>query len=154
MCIRDRWVRLNQLGIETVEAYTLPLAVVLLVVGVVAVGRTNESTLRLLGPGLTLALVPSLLLVLDDPVSLRALLLGAGCLLLIVVGLLRGWAAPLVAGAVAGAVVVLREAAFAQVLPQWAVIGLVGVTLTVLGVTWEQRLRDARRVSAYLTALR
>ena len=47
------------------------------------------------------------------------------------VGVLQRWAAPLVAGASVGALVVLREAAHAHVLQQWMVIGLVGIGLSV-----------------------
>ncbi|PUA80073.1 SCO7613 C-terminal domain-containing membrane protein [Nocardioides currus] len=149
-----QWIRLQQVGVETVEAYTLPLAVVLLVVGTVALLRGHESSITTLAPGLGLALVPSLLLVLVDPVSLRAVLLGLACVVLVAVGLTRGWAAPLVAGAGVGALVVLREATYAQVLPQWMMIGLVGLALTVVGVTWEQRLQEIRRVSSYVRGLR
>lgn len=149
-----QWVRLEQLGVGTVEAYTLPLALVLVVVGVVTLRRGDDSSMRALAPGLTLALVPSLLLVLVEPVGTRAVLLGLACLLLVVVGVTQRWGAPLVAGAVAGALVVLRQGTLAEVLPQWVIIGLVGIVLTVLGVTWEQRLRELRRASAYVRALR
>jgi len=149
-----QWVRLEQLGVDEVEAYTLPLAVVLLVVGLVAMLRTDISSHKALSAGLGLALVPSMLLVLIDPVSLRALLLGLACLVLVGVGVLQKWAAPLVAGASVGAVVVLREAVHADVLEQWMVIGLVGVLLTVVGVTWESRLAELRRAAGYVRALR
>jgi hypothetical protein len=149
-----QWVRLEQLGVDTVEAYTLPLAVVLVVVGLVAMRRTDISSQRALGAGLSLALVPTLLLVLGNPVSMRALLLGLACLLLVAVGVLQRWAAPLVAGASVGAVEVLREAAYADVLEQWMVIGLVGALLTVVGVTWESRLAELRRAAGYIRALR
>lgn len=149
-----QWVRLHQVGVDTVEAYTLPLALVLLGVGVVAMWRGDDSSVRALAPGLTLGLVPTLLLVLVDPVGLRAALLGLACLVLVAVGASQRWSAPLVAGAVTGALVVLREGTFAQVLPQWVLIGLVGVLLTAVGVTWEQRLRELHRVSAYVRGLR
>lgn len=149
-----QWVRLQQLGVGTAEAYTLPLALVLLAVGVVSLHRGSDSSLRTLHPGLTLALLPSLLLVLVDPVGTRAVLLGLACLALVAVGVFQRWAAPLVAGAMTGALVVLRQGTLAQVLPQWVLIGLVGVVLTVVGVTWEQRLHELRRVSAYVRGLR
>lgn len=149
-----QWVRLDQLGVETVEAYTLPLALVLLAVGGVALRRGADSSFRTLGAGLALALVPTLLQVLVEPVGVRAVLLGLGCLVLVAVGVAMRLGAPLVAGAAVGAVVVLREGTLAQVLPQWALIGLVGVTLTVVGITWEQRLQELRRVSAYVQGLR
>lgn len=150
-----QWLRLAQLGVETVEAYTLPLAVVLLVIGVVALRRTSRGTVPLLGPGLSLALVPTLLHVLVvDPVSLRTLLLGLACLALVGLGVGLRWVAPLVAGAVAGGLVVLRQASQGSDLPQWLLIAIAGVILTVMGVTWEKRLNDARRAAAYLRALR
>ena len=149
-----QWVRLEQLGVDEVEAYTLPLAVVLLVVGLVAMLRTDISSHKALSAGLGLALVPTMLQVLIHPVSQRALLLGLACLVLVGVGVLQKWAAPLVAGASVGAVVVLREAAYADVLEQWMVIGLVGVLLTVVGVTWESRLAELRRAAGYVRALR
>ena len=83
--------------------------------------------MRLLAPGLTLATVPSLLVALDDPTSLRALLLGLGCLVLVLAGVALRWSAPLVVGSVVGAVLVLRELApYAADLPPWVVIGLSG----------------------------
>jgi hypothetical protein len=149
-----QWVRLEQLGVETVEAYTLPLALVLLVVGVVRMRRGDTSSARALGPGLALAIVPSLLQVMVDPVDTRAVLLGLACLLLVAVAVWQGWSAPLLAGAVTVALVVLRQGTLAQVLPQWVLIGLVGVVLTVVGVTWERRLVELRRASAYVRGLR
>lgn len=149
-----QWIRLAQLGVDTVEAYTLPLGLVLLAVGTVALLRGDRSSLETLTPGLGLALVPTLLLVLLDPLSTRAVLLGLACLVLVGVGIARGWAAPLLAGAVVGALVVLRQGSLAEVLPQWVLIGLVGVALTVVGVTWERRLQEIRKVSAYVRGLR
>lgn len=149
-----QWVRLEQLGVDVVEAYTLPLASVLLTVGVVRMVRSDLSSLPALGAGLTLGLVPTLLHVLIDPVSLRALLLGLASVALVLAGVRLRWAAPLLAGAGVGAVVVVREAAHASVLPQWVVIGAIGLTLTALGVTWEQRLAELRRAAGYVRALR
>lgn len=149
-----QWIRLQQIGVGTVEAYTLPLAVVLLVVGTVALLRGERSSMQTLAPGLGLALVPTLLQVMVDPVSLRAVLLGLGCVALVALGLVRGWAAPLLFGAGAGALVVLRQGTMAHVLPQWMIIGLVGVALTIVGVTWEQRMAEFRRASDYVRRLR
>lgn len=149
-----QWVRLQQLGVGTVEAYTLPLALVLLAVGALGLRRGTGSSLRLLGPGLILAVLPTLLQVLADPIGVRAMLLGAACLALVAAGVALRWAAPLLAGAGAGALVVLRQGTLAEILPQWVLIGLIGLALTVTGITWEQRLRELRRVSAYVRALR
>ena len=87
-----------------------------------------------LTPGLALATTPSLLWVLADPVSLRAALLGATCLALLLAGARRRWSSPLVVGAVVGGLMVLRELApYAAVTPQWILIGAAGTLLTVVG---------------------
>jgi acyl dehydratase len=150
------WVRLADLGVHVVEAYTLPSAVALVAVGVWRLHRDERSaTLTVLAPGLTLATVPSLLVALGEPVSLRALLLGLACLALVLVGTRVRWAAPLVVGAAVGAVLVLRELApYAAQLPPWLVIGLSGTVLTAVGVTWESRMRDVRTASRYVAGLR
>jgi len=149
-----QWVRLEQLGVDQVEAYTLPLALVLLAVGAWRMAHDGTSSRRALSAGLGLGLGPTLLLALVDPVSLRAVLLGLACALLVVIGASNRWAAPLVAGAGVGAALVLREAQYAQVVPQWVLIGLIGTLLTVVGVTWEQRLNDLRHAAGYVRRLR
>lgn len=148
------WLRLEELGVGTVEAYTLPLALVLLVVGTVALLRGDRSSLRTQGAGLGLALVPSLLQVLAEPMGLRAVLLGLGTIALIAIGVNRRWAAPLLAGSGTLAVLVLRQVVVAQQLPQWALIGLAGIVLTVVGLTWERRLAEIRAAAGYVRGLR
>jgi hypothetical protein len=150
------WVRLAELGVTVPEAYTLPSALVLTAVGCWRLLRDDRTaTMPMLAPGLVLATVPSLLVVLDDPTSLRALLLGLGCLALVLAGVVLRWSAPVVVGAVVGAVLVLREVApYAADLPSWVVIGLSGTVLLVVGVTWESRMRDVRTATRYVARLR
>jgi hypothetical protein len=148
------WARLADLEVTTVEAYTLPLATALVLVALWRMWRTDLPSLQALSPGLVLATVPTLLQVLADPVSDRAVLLGGGCLVLVLVGVGLRWGGPLVVGAAVGGLEVLREATYASVLPQWVLIALVGGMLTAIGVTWEQRLRDLRLAAGYVRALR
>ena len=150
------WVRLLDLGVHVPEAYTLPCALALVAVGAWRLRRDDRSaTLTVLAPGLALATVPSLLAMLDDPYSLRALLLGAACVLLAVAGALMRWSAPLVVGASVGTLLVLREfAPYAAQVPTWLSIGLSGAVLLVVGITWESRMNDVRRASQYVAALR
>ncbi|HEY3530752.1 MAG TPA: hypothetical protein VGK78_16520 [Nocardioides sp.] len=150
------WVRLVDLGVHVPEAYTLPSALALVVVGARRLRQDDESaTLTVLAPGLALATVPSLLAMLDDPYSLRALLLGAACVVLAVAGPLLRWSAPVVVGAAVGTVLVLRELApYAAQVPTWISIGIAGALLLVVGVTWESRMNDVRRASRYVAALR
>ena len=129
----------------------------LLSVGIAQLRRDRSAaTHPALGAGLALALVPSLVWVLDDPTGPRALLLGLACLGLVVGGAQLRWIAPLLHGAVVGLLVVLREAgpAIGDSVPRWALIGAAGALLITMGVTWEQRLRDARLVTAYFRGLR
>ncbi|MEQ7848893.1 SCO7613 C-terminal domain-containing membrane protein [Nocardioides kribbensis] len=151
------WVRLADTGVTQPEAYALPAALALLVLGALRLRRDPAASTRsALGGGLLLATVPSLLRVLvDDPVSPRALVLGLACLGLVLLGARLRLAAPLVVGAVVGGVLVLAEAApWAAQTPQWVLLGLIGTLLTVVGVTWERRLAQVRAGSAYLARLR
>jgi cell division protein FtsW (lipid II flippase) len=150
------WVRLYDVGVQAPEAYTLPTAVALVLVGVHRLRRDFDAdTTTTLLPGLALATVPSLLWVLVDPVSGRAVLLGGGCLVLLLGGAALRWSAPVVVGGLVGGALVLRELApYAQEAPQWILIGSAGVLLLATGITWEARLRDLRRAAAYLGRLR
>ena len=66
----------STLDVQAPELYTLPAAVLLVAAGVWRL-RTDETanSFAALGSGLTLALLPSLLLALDEPVSLRGALI-------------------------------------------------------------------------------
>ncbi|MCR6031503.1 hypothetical protein GGQ22_08580 [Nocardioides sp. zg-579] len=151
------WVRLAEIGVTAPEAYTLPSAAALLLVGLARLRRDPAAaTGPALTPGLVLATVPSLLWVLAlDPVSLRAALLGLGCLALVLGGTTLRWSAPVTVGGLVGALLVIRELApYAAATPQWVLIGAAGTALTVVGVTWERRLGDLRRAQAYVGRLR
>lgn len=150
------WVWLADHRITAPEAYTLPVAVALVGLGLARMRRDAAAgSLGSLTPGLLLATLPSLLWTLDDPASLRALLLGIGCLAATVAGASLRWAAPLAVGAGVGAILTLRVVApFASEVPQWVWIGAAGVLLTVLGITWERRLRDLRRTAGLVGRLR
>jgi hypothetical protein len=151
------WVRLWDLGVHAPEPYTLPSAAALLVVGLVHLRRSPGSgTMTALAPGLSLALVPSLLWALTEPAGLRALLLGLGCLALMLVGARLGWTAPIFLGATVGALLVLRLAApyVGAAVPRWVLLGAAGALLIGVGATWERRLTGARHLMAYVRALR
>ncbi len=151
------WVRLWDLEVDVVEAYTLPSAVVLVALGLWHLRTRPEASTRFaLTPGLVLSTVPSLLVALvDDDLTVRALLLALACLALVLAGVTLRWSAPLLVGGVVGAVLALRVLGpFAADVPPWILLGTAGVLLTVVGVTWEQRVRDLRRAGAYLARLR
>jgi len=151
------WVRLLDLGVHAPEAYTVPSAAALLVVGLAHLRRNpGSSTWTTLAPGISLAVVPSLLWVLVEPTGPRALWLGVGCLVLVLAGARLGWTAPLVLGASAGAVLVLRLGApyVADAVPRWVLIGAAGALLLAVGATWERRVREARQMATYVRTLR
>jgi hypothetical protein len=150
------WVRLYDVGVEAPEAYTLPTAVALVLVGVYRLIRDFDAdTMTTLLPGLALATVPSLLWALVDPVSPRAALLGGGCLVLLLGGAALRWSAPVIVGGLVGGALVLRELApYAEQTPQWVLIGSAGLVLLATGISWEARVRDLRRAAAYLGRLR
>lgn len=150
------WVRLADLEVSAPEPYTLPLALAVLAVGLWHLDRhPDSSTAVALLPGLALATVPSLLWVLGDPFSVRALALGGTCLALTIAGATLRWSAPLSVGAAVGAAVVVRELApYAGAWPQWVWIGLAGALLTVVGITWERRLLELRKAVGMLGRLR
>ncbi|MFC5728016.1 MULTISPECIES: SCO7613 C-terminal domain-containing membrane protein [Nocardioides] len=150
------WVRLADLDVSDPEPYTLPLAALLLAFGLWRMRKDDAvGTAEALLPGLTLATVPSLIWVLQDPVSIRALVLGTGCLVLSIAGAALRWSAPLLTGATVGAVVVVREiGAYPGEIPRWVWIALAGMLLIVAGITWERRLLELRNAAGFLGRLR
>ncbi|MEV6588825.1 SCO7613 C-terminal domain-containing membrane protein [Streptomyces acidicola] len=154
------WVRLASWGVGTPEAYTLPVTVPALVLGVVRRRRDPQvSSWTAYAPGLAVTLVPSLLAAWGDPDWPRPLLLGAAALAVTLLGARHHLQAPLVLGGTVLALVALHELApyIAQVvgaLPRWVPPALAGLALLALGATYEQRLRDARRVREALGRFR
>lgn len=154
------WVRLVAWEVTAPEAYTLPVSVALLVVGFLRRRRDAAlSSWTAYGAGLAVTLVPSLMAAWGDEHWLRPLLLGTGALAVTLVGARHRLRAPLALGGSVLALVALHELApyIAQVvgaLPRWVPPALAGLVLLVLGATYEQRLRDARRVREAFGRLR
>ncbi|MET0839465.1 MAG: hypothetical protein ABWY19_11825 [Marmoricola sp.] len=167
---RDRahagWAAALVLGFATVirvadhvtfpEAYTLPAAAVLIGAGIWRLSTDEDAnSFVVLGSGLTLALLPSLLLALDEPVSLRGALVGAGGVAVLLVGLQQRLAAPFALGALTTALLAVRHLEpYADAVPRWISLGAVGVALLLVGVTWEARRRNLETAGRYLAALR
>ncbi|MGX1913163.1 SCO7613 C-terminal domain-containing membrane protein [Streptomyces phaeochromogenes] len=150
------WVRLASWEVGSPEAYTLPVTVPALVVGFVRRRRDpGTSSWTAYGPGLSVTLLPSLLAAWGDLDWPRPLLLGTAALLVTLVGARQRLQALLVLGGGTLALVALHELApyIAQAMgavPRWAPPALAGILLLALGATYEQRLRDARRVREVL----
>lgn len=143
-------------GFSFVEAYTLPLGAIALAVGLYLVRRQPESsTWLLLGPGLALALLPSVPRALADPTDLRALLLGLGAVAALVLGARFTWQAPFVLGSVILTLLVLFNIGpYANAAPRVVLIAAVSAVLLGFGITWEDRVRDGRRLVGYVRAMR
>ncbi|MGW3512578.1 SCO7613 C-terminal domain-containing membrane protein [Streptomyces sp. NPDC000994] len=154
------WVRLGSWAVGAPEAYTLPVTVPALVVGLVRRRRDpGASSWTAYGPGLSATLVPSLLAAWADADWPRPLLLGTAALVLTLLGARHRLQAPLVLGGSVLVLDALHELApylvqLTGVLPRWLPPAFAGLLLLVLGATYEQRLRDARRVREVLGRMR
>ncbi|MFJ6570309.1 SCO7613 C-terminal domain-containing membrane protein [Streptomyces sp. NPDC091292] len=154
------WVRLGAWEVRTPEAYTIPVTVLALAVGVLRRRRDPEaSSWVAYGPGLAATLLPSLVAAWGDGDWPRPLLLGAAAFVITLVGARQRLQAPLVLGGGVLALVALHELApyivqMVGALPRWLPPALAGLVLLALGATYEQRLRDARRMRDALGKLR
>ncbi|TDD79487.1 SCO7613 C-terminal domain-containing membrane protein, partial [Actinomadura rubrisoli] len=146
------WVRLGASEITVPEVYTLPVSAALLAFGVVRhVRGATSSSWVLYGPALASTLVPSLVAAWGDATGPRPLVLAVAALAVTLAGARTRLQAPLLLG---GAVLVLdaarRLAPFAADalagLPGWIPIAVLGLAVLLTGATYEQRLRDLRRL--------
>uniref|UniRef100_UPI0013E2BC15 SCO7613 C-terminal domain-containing membrane protein n=1 Tax=Actinacidiphila soli TaxID=2487275 RepID=UPI0013E2BC15 len=160
LMVAASWVRLAASDVTVPEAYALPVGVAALGVGLLRRRRdASASSWAAYAPGLAATLVPSLLAAWSDPGWPRPLLLGCAALAVTLLGARHRLQAPLLLGGAALALDALHELAplVAQVvgaLPRWLPIALAGVLLLATGATYEQRLRDVRRVRDLLGRLR
>lgn len=152
------WLHLGQADVAVVEAYTLPLAAVLLGVGLVG-ARLDRSGDPLpswvaYGPALVVGLAPTVWLAFEQPGSLRPLVgLVAGALVL-VVGVAKGRRALVDVGTATVALLGLQQLApVVGEIPNWATIGATGIVLIGVGATFEQRRRDLKAVLRRYSAL-
>jgi Domain of unknown function (DUF397) len=140
------WAGMAAAGVTLVEAYTLPAAGVVLAAGAAAWrDHRHRGSWPVFGPGIAMALLPSLMLTIDRGGLARPLLLTAGALLAVLGGVGRRLQAPLLLGAFTlvalGVDAVLPVAAQ---LPRWLTIGSAGLLLVWLGATTERRLTQLR----------
>ncbi|MET7755678.1 hypothetical protein ABZT27_13320 [Streptomyces sp. NPDC005389] len=154
------WVRLAVWEVATPEAYTLPVTVPALVVGFLRRRRDREaSSWTAYGPGLAATLAPSLVAAWTDPEWPRPLALGVAALVVTLLGARFRLQALLVLGGSALALDGLHELAPYVVqavgaLPRWLPPALAGLLLLAVGATYEQRLRDARRLRDRVARMR
>ncbi|MFI7894547.1 SCO7613 C-terminal domain-containing membrane protein [Streptomyces sp. CACIS-1.16CA] len=154
------WVRLAASEVSFPEAYTLPVTAPALVVGFLRRRKDPEtSSWTAYGPGLAATLLPSLAVAWTDPEWQRPLLLGVSALVITLLGARYRLQALLLLGGAVLALDGLHELApyvvqVAGALPRWLPPALAGLLLLVVGATYEQRLRDARRLKDALGRMR
>jgi hypothetical protein len=143
------WAWLVVADVTVLEAYTLPAAAVALGAGLAARnGRApHPGSWPAYGPGLALALLPSLALAADGRGLARPLLLSGGALLVVLAGARSRLQAPLMLGAVTLLGLAVDAAwPVAARLPRWTTIGGSGLLLLWLGATAERRLARLRQL--------
>lgn len=149
-------LRLADAGVDVVEAYTAPFAVLLLAAGLWAMRRSpSMRTMRALSAGTTLALLPSLPQALSEPTSVRALLLGLAAAAFLFLGARLRWKVPFLGGVITLLLLVIANVGpWALAVPRWSLIAVLGTVAIAIGATWERRVRDGRAAVGYIGHLR
>jgi hypothetical protein len=145
------WFLIASEQVAVLEAYTLPAAVLVLVGGRLTVRHRPElHSWVAYGPGLAVALLPSLASVLaSGEQPWRRLLLGTAALVTVLAGARWRRQAPVVLGGVTLATVALHELyAGWNHLPRWIFLAVGGLLLIGLATTYERRRRDLARLRA------
>jgi hypothetical protein len=149
------WHFLFNSGVHDVEAYTVPLATLLLAIGLINLERSRETASWVTaGPAVVVGLVPSAFTAIFDPNALRPMLVVVASSLLILAGLQLRWRALILPAAwCLGAVVFVQLAPYAVGAPRWLTLGGVGAVLVAAGARYERRLHDVRTIRAWYVGL-
>ncbi|MEO6414356.1 MAG: hypothetical protein ABIO48_17335 [Pedococcus sp.] len=148
------WLELDHADVTTLEAWTLPLAALLLAAGLWSHGELGDHTWLTAGPGLAVALLPSALFTTVDDDILRPLVTVFAAALVLVIGALRRWQALVVLGATAAVVIALTQLGpYAVQLPRYLTLGTLGVALLAVGARYEERRADARQAVSWLASM-
>ncbi|MDQ1547419.1 MAG: hypothetical protein QOH69_2323 [Actinomycetota bacterium] len=155
-----------------VEAFSLPLGLSLLAVGILAMRGTKlpdrslnswptgfSGSWRLLTPGIVVTFLPSILATGTDPQTLRAILVIALALVAILIGSLRKLGAPFLLGIIVLPLenITVFAAQIGHTISAtswWITLATAGAVLLVIAVTYERRSGGERGVAARLRDLR
>jgi hypothetical protein len=155
-----------------VEAFSVPLGLALLAVGIVGMrgstarGRSLNSwpvgftgSWRLLTPGIVVTFLPSILATGTDPQTIRAILVIALALLAILIGSLRRLGAPFLLGIIVLPLenITVFAAQIGHTISAtswWITLATAGAVLLVIAVTYERRSGGERGVAARIRDLR
>lgn len=150
-------VLLDHADVEVVEGYTLPVVVLLAVIGAVQERRhPRVRTFLSMGPALGVGLLPSLAVAMEEGGDVaRLLLVTVTAMLVLVVGLWRRWQAPVALGALVLAVVAVNQGGpLVAELPTFVLLVAAGAVLLALGVAFEHAVNTGRRGAAWFRSLR
>lgn len=148
------WTLLAEARVDTLEAYTLPLAALTLAAGLWLRRPAGLSSWLSVGPAAAIALLPSALAAMDDPGLARPLLTVVAGAAVLALGVALRWQALVVIGALATALVAVGQLApYALGAPRWITLGVTGAVLLALGARYERRRRDAQRMVHWLATL-
>jgi hypothetical protein len=155
-----------------VEAFSVPLGLSLLAVGIIAMRGSQASgrslnawpigfsgTWRLLTPGIVVTFLPSILATGTDPQTLRAILVIALALLAILIGSLRRLGAPFLLGIIVLPLenITVFAAQIGHTISAtswWITLATAGAVLLVIAVTYERRSGGDKGVAARIRDLR
>ena len=147
---------LREAAVETTEAYTAPLVLLLAAIGFAQ--WTRDSTLPTyltMGPALAVAMGPSLLTSLGEGDELRLAAVTAVAVAALLVGLWRHWRAPVTAGGLVLVVVAITQGGpLIAYVPGWIILGVAGAALLAAGVAWEMAVVAGRRAATWFNTLR
>ena len=141
------------------ETYTLPAAALGIIIGRQAARRERQPHSWLAyGPGLSLLLLPSLIVAWQGPGWIRPVLVGLAAAAIAVVGARARMQAPLLTGAIVAVLDAGRQLApaFARLvhdLPGWIPVAALGAALLWVGGTYEARLRNLNAIRRTLAAM-
>jgi hypothetical protein len=149
-------VAYDQDHVAVPERLSLPFALLLILAGWRRMQQEQSlGSVRALGAGVLLALTPSLVLALIDPITWRGAILFVTGVIILLVGAFTRWGMLFYAGTLVTAVMAIRYLGpWAQGIPRWVGIGIVGLLLLGLGVSWEFGRKNLRTASDYLRSLR
>lgn len=150
------WLRLWVGDVRAVEAYTLPLAALLLLAGARRLRNDPEvGSWPTLGPGLLVAALPSAVVAVDGTDVARPLVVLGVAVAVTIAGASTRLRAPLLVGLLT-AVVMAVDQVFPVVerLPRWLTIGTLGVVLLVVGASFERRREQATQLYRKYRTLR
>lgn len=147
------WIGAAGLSVTTPEVFTLPAAFALLLAS--GAGLRTAPSWSAWGTPLVVGLIPSTLLVLDQPDALRLVLIALAATACAVGGTITHRQAPFVIGlGVLATLAVSELGPYATLLPRWISLGLAGIVLLAVGATYERRLAQAREAVAWVSGLR